>query len=167
MERCLWSPTAGPPMLPSITYNSNYEIVQTPTHVLIHIEMGNSTRIIPLDGRPHLPPHVTSWFGDSRGHWEGDTLVVDTTNFNSQRDLRGSSEHLHLVERFTRTSPSQLLYRIEVEDSTVWTAPWQAEIPLQPLDGLIYEYGCHEGNYSIVNILKAARAAETAATSAR
>jgi hypothetical protein len=162
-ERCLWFPVEGPPMLPGIVYNSNYEIVQTPTHVAIHVEMGDGVRIIPLDGRPHLPAHVAQWFGDSRGRWEGDTLVVETTNFSDKRDFRGSTDRLRLIERFKRTSQDLLLYEFTAEDPTTWSAPWTAEIPMQPLGGLLYEYACHEGNRSLGNILRAARAADAAA----
>jgi hypothetical protein len=159
-ERCLWFTSDGPPMLPSLTYNSNYEIVQTPGAVMIHIEMGNGVRIIPLDGRPHLPPATRRWLGDSRGHWEGDTLVVDTTNVSDKRDMRGSSSGLHVVERFTRTAADTLMYRFTVDDPATWTTPWSGEVPMRPLDGLVYEYGCHEGNRSLGNVLSGARAAE-------
>ncbi len=162
-ERCLWFPVEGPPMLPGITYNSNYEIVQTPTHVAIHIEMGDGVRIIPLDGRPHLPAGIGLWFGDSRGRWEGETLVVETTRFNDQRDMRGATAQLHLIERFTRTSTDQLIYRFTASDPATWTGSWSAEIPMQPLDGRLFEYACHEGNRSLANILAAARAADAAA----
>ena len=159
-ERCLWFPSDGPPMLPSITYNSNYEIVQTPGYLMIHAEMGNGVRIVPIDERPHLPASMREWLGDSRAHWDGDTLVVDTTNVSDKRDVRGSTSGLHVVERFTRTAGDTLMYRFTVDDPTTWTAPWSGEIPMRPLDGLVYEYGCHEGNRSLGNVLSGARAAE-------
>jgi hypothetical protein len=159
-ERCLWFSSEGPPMLPSITYNSNYQIVQTPTHVAIQIEMGGGVRIIALDGRPHLPPSVTRWLGDSRGHWEGDTLVVETKNISPRREWRGSSSGLTLVERFRRTTDGLLLYQFTATDPATWVEPWSAEVPMTPLDGLLYEYACHEGNRSLEHILRAARKAE-------
>jgi hypothetical protein len=159
-ERCLFFSADGPPMLPSITYNSNYEIVQTPGAVMIHIEMGNGVRIIPLDSRPHLPSSIRQWLGDSRGRWEGDTLVVETTNVSDKRDTRGSAGGLHVVERFTRSSEDMLMYRFTVDDPAAWTEPWSGEIPMRPLDGLIYEYGCHEGNRSLANVLSGARATD-------
>jgi len=162
-ERCLWFVPEGPPMLPGVTYNSNYEIVQTPTHVGIQIEMGNGFRIIPLDGRPHLPPGTGSWLGDSRGRWEGDTLVVETTNFSPKRDMRGSAEHLRLVERFRRVSADLIMYEFTATDPTTWETPWTAEVPMRKMEALLYEYACHEGNYTLGNVMRAARAAEKAA----
>lgn len=159
-ERCLWFPVEGPPMLPSIVYNSNYQIVQTPGFVTILIEQGYGTRIIPLDARPHPPAHVTSWFGDSRGRWDGDTLVVETTNFNDKRDLRGSTPGLRLTERFRRASADMILYEFTADDPATWTTPWTAEVPMTRLDGLLYEYACHEGNRSLEYVLRGARAAE-------
>ncbi len=159
-ERCLWFSTEGPPMLPSITYNSHYQIVQTPSHVAINAEMGGGTRIIPLDGRPHLPAHVTRWLGDSRGHWDGETLVVETTNIYAKREWRGSSSGMHVVERLHRTGDDALLYQVTVRDDAVWTEPWSAEIPMTRMTGLIYEYACHEGNRTIEHVLAAARKAE-------
>jgi hypothetical protein len=163
-ERCLWFLPEGPPMLPGVTYNSNYEIVQTPTHVAIQIEMGNGFRIIPLDGRPHQPPHVRSWLGDSRGRWEGDTLVVETTNFTEKRNVRGSSDGLRLVERFRRTRDDVILYEFTATDPSTWASPWSGEVPMRKMDGLLYEYACHEGNYTLGNVMRAARAAEKAAS---
>jgi hypothetical protein len=162
-ERCLWFPVSGPPMLPGIVYNSNYEIVQTPDHVAILIEAGNAFRTIPLHGRTHVDARVRLWHGDSRGRWDGDTLVVETTNFNGKRELRGSGEHLRLVERFRRVSPDLIMYEFTADDPTTWTSPWSAEIPMRKLDGLLYENACHEGNYGLLNILKGARAVEAAA----
>lgn len=161
-ERCLYFSSMGPAMLPSLTYNSNYEIVQTPSAVVIHVELGPGLRIIPLDRRPHLPAHMTQWLGDSRGHWEGDTLVVDTTNVSARRELRGSTDGLHVVERFTRTAADMLTYRFTASDPTTWVEPWTAEIPMHPLDGSLYEYACHEGNRSMESVLRAARTLEAA-----
>ena len=159
-ERCLWLSIGGPPMLPFV-YNSNYEIVQTPTHVAIRSEQGGSFRAIPLDGRPHLPDSLRQWQGDSRGRWEGDTLVVETTNFNDKRDVRGSTDRLRVVERFSRVDHDTLRYEFTAEDPTTWTAPWSAEAPLRRMDGLLYENACHEGNYSLGNILRGARFVES------
>ena len=159
-ERCLWFSSEGPALLPSITYNSNYQIVQTPTHVVIQAEMGGGVRIIPLDGRPPLPASVTRWLGDSRGRWEGDTLVVDTANVSPKREWRGSSSGLRLVERFRRTPEGLLLYQFTATDPGTWVEPWSAEIPMTPQRGLLYEYGCHEGNRSLEHVLRAARKAD-------
>jgi hypothetical protein len=156
-ERCLAFPVGGPPMLPGLLYNSNYEIVQTPTYVMIFAEMGSATRIIPLDGRSHLPDTLRLWQGDSRGHWEGNTLVVETTNFSDKRRFRGSGATLHLIERFRRVSPDTIMYEFTVEDAKTWTRPWTVEIPMRPLEAQIYEFACHEGNYGLANILKGAR----------
>jgi len=158
-ERCLIWGVAGPPMLPG-PYNNTYQIVQTPEYVMILVEMIHDVRMIPLDGRPHLPPNVRQWMGDSRGHWEGDTLVVDTTNFTGKTRFRGSDENLHLTERFTRTDASTILYRFTVDDSTAFTKPWTAEIPFVATPGPVYEYACHEGNYALRDILAGARAEE-------
>jgi len=162
-ERCLYFSPSGPPMLPAIGYNSNYEILQTPTHVAIRIEMGGAFRTIPLDGRPHVSDRIRPWHGDSRGRWEGDTLVVETTNFNDKRELRGSSDRLRLVERFRRVDKDTLLYEFTAEDPTTWTAPWTAEVPMRTMDGLLYEFACHEANYSMANVLKGARFTEAEA----
>ena len=159
-ERCILWPTAGPPMLPS-AYNNNYQILQTPGYVVIFIEMIHDVRIIPLDGRPHLPGHIRQWMGDPRGHWEGNTLVVDTTNFSGKNPFRGSDGNLHLIERFTRIDPDTILYRFTVDDPTAFTKPWTVSIPLTRLDEQIYEYACHEANYAMSGMLKAARIEET------
>jgi hypothetical protein len=158
-ERCLIWPTLGPPMLPSF-YNNNYQIVQGPGYVAILSEMIHDVRIIPTDGRPHLPSHVRLWIGDSRGRWEGNTLVVDTTNFSDKTAWRGSSENLHLIERFTRTDPTTLLYEVTIEDPSTWPRPWKIEVPMQKTDGPIYEYACQEGNYAMKGMLAGARAEE-------
>jgi hypothetical protein len=158
-ERCLAQANAGPPMLPT-GYNNNYQIVQGPGYVAILVEMMHEVRIIPLDGRPHLPPDVRHWLGDSRGHWEGNTLVVDTTNFTDKTAFRGSGEKLHLVERFTRTAPDTIRYEFTVDDPSAFTKPWSAELPMRTGRGPIYEYACNEGNYALVDILNGARAEE-------
>jgi len=124
----------------------------------------HDVRIIPLDGRPHLPPSIRNWMGDSRGHWEGETLVVDTTNFTDKTSFRGSDKNLHLIERFTRTAPDTLLYQFTIDDPTAFTGKWTGEVPWLPAPGPIYEYACHEGNYeSMGPMLKNARADEEAA----
>jgi hypothetical protein len=164
-ERCLLSPTSGPPMLPG-PYNNNYQIVQTPDHVMITIEMIHDVRIIPLDGRPHLPPAIRKWLGDSVGHWESgenNTLVVDTTNFTDQTHFRGSDRNLHLIERFTRTGPETILYQFTVDDPTAFVKPWTAELPMLRSAGPMYEFACHEGNFALGRMLSIARQAEKAA----
>ena len=138
-------------------YNSYFQTVQAPNHVSVMAEMAHDARIIPTDGRPHLPATIRPWNGDSRGRWEGDTLVVDTTNFSPKSDFMGSHENLHLIERFTRVSHDVLEYQVTVEDPTTWTAPWTAMIPLKLKDELIYEYACHEGNDAIPNMLRGHR----------
>lgn len=162
-ERCiLWS-TAGPPMLPG-PYNNNFQIFETRNQVVILNEMIHDARVIPLDGRPHLASNIRLWMGDSRGHWEGQTLVVDSTNFSGKFSFRGSDENLHLTERFTRVSPDTLLYEFTVDDPTAFTRPWTAQIPMTKTKGPIFEYACHEGNYAMTDILAGARAAESAAS---
>jgi len=160
-ERCLSMPQAGPPMLPA-NYNSNYQILQTPGYVAILVEMIHDARVVPLDGRPHLPQNVRQWLGDSRGHWEGNTLVVDTTNFTDKTNFRGSSENLHIIERFTRADENTLLYQFTIEDPTTWAKPWSVEIPMKKTQGPLYEYACHEGNYGMAGVLAGARAEERA-----
>jgi len=158
-DRCILWPTAGPPMVPS-GYNNNYQILQTPEYVVILVEMIHDVRIIPLDRRPHLKPNIRQWMGDSRGHWEGNTLVVDTTNFTDKTHFRGSDQNLHLVERFTRTGPDTILYEFTVDDPTAFTKSWKGQAPFTRTPGPIYEYACHEGNYGMTNILTGARAQE-------
>jgi hypothetical protein len=157
--RCIVWPTSGPPMVPA-GYNNNYQIVQTRDSIAIQAEMIHDVRIIPLDGRPHLPSVLRQWMGDSVGHWEGDTLVVDTTNFTDKTHFRGSDQNLHVVERFTRTGPDTLMYRFTIDDPTAFTKPWTGEIAMSRTPGPIYEYACHEGNYSLGFMLSAARAKE-------
>ena len=167
MDRCLNFPTAGPPMLPSF-YNGtpygplteNYLIAQNRDYVSILIEHNHETRVIPLDGRPHLPPTVRLWLGDSRGHWEGDTLVIDTTNFSDKTNFKGADENLHLIERLTRTGPTTLTYRFTIDDPTAFTAPWTGEYPIISTKDTLFEYACHEGNYGLAGVLAGARADE-------
>jgi len=162
-DRTLWEQciTRGLPegMLPA-GYNNNVKILQTPGYVVILMEMIHDARIIPLDGRPHLPSNVRSWMGDPRGRWEGSTLVVETTNFSDKVSFHGSSSGLRLVERFTRVDAHTIDYRFTVDDPTTWTQPWTVNFPLVTSDGEMYEYACHEGNYGLVNILRNARAEE-------
>ncbi len=164
-ERCLLWATAGPPMLPSF-YNNNYQIVQAPGYVVIMVEMIHDARIIPLDGRGHLPPNMRQWMGDARGHWEGNTLVVDTTNFTDRTRFRGSADKLHLTERFTRVDADTIVYEFTVDDPTTYTKPWTAQIPMKKSQGPIFEYACHEGNYAMAGMLAGARAQEKAAEEA-
>jgi hypothetical protein len=158
-ERCIFWATAGPPVLPG-PYNNNYQIVQTPGYVIIMSEMIHEVRVIPLDGRKHIPSGVRLWTGDSTGHWEGDTLVVDTTNFTGKTRFRGSDENLHVVERFRRADANTILYRFTVDDPTTFSKPWTAEVAMTKAQGPIYEYACHEGNYALQDILAGARADE-------
>ena len=157
-ERCLnWS-VAGPPMLPGV-YNNNVQIIQTRDYVTIVNEMIHDARIVPMDGRPHGT--VPRWMGDSRGHWEGPTLVVDTVGFTDKTAFRGSGEHLHLVERFTRVDADTIEYRFTADDPSTWTRPFTGAFPMKKTAGLIYEYACHEGNErSMVGMLRGARAQE-------
>ena len=157
-ERCLQWAVAGPPMLPGV-YNNNVEFVVTKDAVVIHNEMIHEARIVPLDGRPHGT--LRRWMGDSRGRWDGDTLVVDTIDFLPQVSVRGSDENLHLVERFTRTDANTIVYQITMDDPTVWTSTWTARFPMRRVDDRIYEYACHEGNFrSVQGVLLGARAQE-------
>lgn len=156
MERCIIWPTSGPPMLPS-AYDSNYQIAQTKDTVMIFVEAIHDVRIIPLDGRPHLPSDVRQIMGDSRGHWEGETLVVDTTNFNDTPALYNADRNLHVVERFRKVSPDVLLYEFTVEDPTVFTKPWSGAIAMTAIKGPLFEYACNEGNYGLKGILRGAR----------
>lgn len=158
-ERCI---TIGLPMIPG-PYNNNYQILQTPGYVVILHEMIHDARIIPLDGRPHIGRNVRQWFGDSRGRWEGATLVVDTTNFTDKVGFRGSTEGLHLTERFTRTDAGTVRYEFTIDDPATFTKTWTAAIPMAKTDDQIYEYACHEGNYGMVNLLSGARVQEKAA----
>jgi hypothetical protein len=143
---------------------SYYQIVQAPDHVVLYAEAGHEARIIPLDGRPHVRPALTQWGGDSRGRWDGATLVVETANFSSSSFFMGAAEHLRLTERFTRTGPDTIHYEITVNDPTTWTEPWAAMLPLQRRQELLYEFACHEGNYHLMRgMLDGARAIREAA----
>ena len=158
--RCIYFAHAGPPMMPG-SYNNNYQLVQTENFVLIVNEMGHETRIIPLDGRDPLPDAIRQWRGSSRGHWEDDTLVVETTHRRADTSLRGSGPNLRVTERFTRIADDVLLYRFTVDDPESFAGAWTVEIPSVSADGLLYEFACHEGNRSMRGILAGARAAET------
>ena len=158
-ERCIMGFNAGPPMTPS-AYNNNVQIVQTPDYVVIMNEMIHTARIVPLDNRPAPAPHLRFMAGDSRGRWEGDTLVVETKSFLRQTSLRGSSPHMRLEERFTRVDAGTLRYEFTVTDPTTWVRPWTASVPMKLSDELIYEYACHEGNYAMEGVLKGGRLAD-------
>jgi hypothetical protein len=157
-ERCLLSfgSSSGPPMLP-VLYNNHYQIVQTADYLMIHVEMVHDVRVIPLNGRAHLPSTVRRWLGDSVGHWEGDTLVVDTTNFTPKITFQGAAENLHVVERFNFVDRDTILYRFTVDDPTTFTAKWSGEVPLRATDEMLFEYACHEGNHALSSILSGAR----------
>jgi hypothetical protein len=172
-ERCILF-GATVPMLPE-PYNNNYRIVQSPGFVTILVEMNHDVRVIPVDGRPPLAAAVDQWIGSSRGRWEGDTLVVETTNFKFNEKSRFgvqylgglSDEHLRVVERFTRTDVNTIVYQARVEDATVFTRPWSIEIPMERTNESIFEVACHEGNYGMSNILSGHRAEERAASRQR
>ena len=157
--RCLILDRSGPPML-SGNYNNTYQIVQAPGYVIILVEMIHNARLIPLDGRSRLPENVRQWTGSSRGHWEDDTLVVETTNFNGKNPLRGSSENMRLIERLTRVDEGMIRYQFTVDDPATWARPWSGEMPMKKSIGPIFEHACHEGNYDLYNMLAGARAAE-------
>ena len=157
-ERCI---TFGVPSL-FAGYNSYYQIVQSRDHVAIVREMIHDARIIPLDGRPHLANGVRQWHGDSRGSWDGDTLVVETTNYSPKSSFRGAAEHFRVIERFTRVAPDRIEYAITLSDPTMWARPWTAMVPLQKSEDTIFEYACHEGNIGMAGILSGARAEERA-----
>ena len=170
-ERCI---TFGVPRLPG-GYNQNVRIVQSPGSVVIEMEMVHEARVIPLDGRPHLPPSIRQWLGDSRGRWEGETLVIDTTNFTDKNPFRGAFENLHMIERLTRIDAATIDYKVTFEDSTTWARPWTVQLPFVSLQSLhdageddvdtvpqMFEYACHEGNYGLAGQLRGARALEAA-----
>jgi hypothetical protein len=157
--RCLLLGYESVPMLPA-GYNNNLQIMQSAGYVTILHEMNHSYRVIPTDNSPHLPAGVLLWKGDSKGRWEGDTLVVDVTNFDPRNPFHGSGDKLHVVERFTRVADGTILYRFTVEDPTTWDKPWTAEIAMTKNVGPLYEFGCHEGNYGLANTLNGARVAE-------
>jgi hypothetical protein len=165
LERCL---TRGMPGAMSPTaYNNNYRFVQAPGYVAIQIEMLGGTRVIPTDGRSHVGSSIRQLMGDSVGHWEGDTLVVETTNFTDQVLYRGAAENLHLVERFTRVGPNEIEYRVTVSDPTTFVRPWTLVIPFVNTGEAMFEYACHEGNYGMEGILSGARAEERANASGK
>jgi|SRR5579871_71885 len=157
--RCIVMGQESVPML-AAGYNNNLQIVQGEGYVTVLHEMNHAARVIPTDGRPHAPASIRLWRGDSVGHWEGDTLVVDTTNFTDRNPFRGSGDKLHVVERFTRVDKDTILYRVTVEDPETWDKPWTAEIAWVAEKGPIYEFACHEGNYGLANTLSGARVAE-------
>jgi hypothetical protein len=166
-ERCIlgFGSTSGPPSLPDYFYNNLHQIVETPTSVMILSEMVHDARIIRMNAR-HLPSNIRLWLGDSVGHWEGDTLVVDTTNFTDKTQFEGSTANLHVIERFTRVDDHTLLYRFTVEDPATFSKPWTGEYSWPDTNGLIYEYPCHEGNYALGDILRGARQREAMAAKA-
>ena len=166
-ERCLlgFGSSAGPPALP-VLYNNLKQIVQTRDTVVILNEMVHDTRLVRLNGK-HDPPEIRRWLGDSVGHWEGDTLVVDTTNFNDQPALAGATRNLHVIEKFSRIDSKTLLYQFTVDDPTAWTKPWKGELVWPATESRIFEYACHEGNYSFANILRGARMLEADAMAAK
>ena len=155
--RCLMGFNSGPPMEPR-AYNNNVQVFQTEDHVVLLTEMVHDARVVPLDGRPHLPADVRQWSGSSRAHWDGDTLVVETTNFLRETSFMrgGSTRDLHLTERLTRVAPDTLLYEVTVNDPATWTQPWSYAVPMQKNPDPVYEYACHEGNYGLYNILAGA-----------
>src|SRR3989454_3520193 len=157
-ERCLlgFGSTSGPPALPNYFYNNLHQIVQTRDAVMILTEMVHDARIVRMNAE-HLPKTIRKWLGDSVGHWEGDTLVVDTANFNDQTRVRGSTDALHVVERFTRVGPRAVLYRFTIDDPNTWDKPWTGEYTWPATDERLYEYACHEANYALGDILRGAR----------
>jgi hypothetical protein len=167
-ERCLMLEANGPPILPLqlasdilLGREFLFRIFQNSEYVAILSEDIQQLRIIPLDGRPHLPPGIRQWVGDSRGHWEGTTLVIETTNLHQGRSIAGlPAENMRVVERLARNGPDAIDYQFTVYDSTTWTKPWTAAVPIAKSQGEIYEYACHEGNYGLKNILSGARAEE-------
>ena len=179
-ERCLLSFNAGPPLVPS-AYNNNLRIIQTPKHVVIFTEMIHDARIVPMDGSAHLPAEMTKWTGDSRGHWEENTLVVETTNFTGKtptfqlplnvnepemNGVVGTGENFTLIERFTRTSDSRVIYEYTVKDPSTFTKPFTAAIPLKATEDQMFEYACHEGNHGAAGMLSGARQSEKEAAAA-
>jgi len=154
-ERCVTG-NQGPPRLPG-NHDAESQIQQTPGFVILIMQSNSDVRIVPTDGRPHLPKSVTKWLGDSVGHWEGNTLVIDTTNFDPGREWRGSTSGMHLIERLTITDPKTLKYEFTVEDATTWTRPWTAENVWPRIEPGIYEFACHEQNYGLINVVKGAQ----------
>ena len=167
-ERCImgFGRNAGPPMFPNGFYNNDYQIIQTPDHVAIDVEMVHDMRIIRLNAT-HRTDGVRPWMGDSIGHWDGDTLVVETTNIPEKMNFAGSWKDLKVTERFTRVAPNRMLYQFTVDDPTVWEKPWGGEYEFSTLKGQLYEYACHEGNYALPGMLGGARRAEQEAAAAK
>ena len=165
-ERCIIGSrsTAGPPMLPNL-YNNHKRIIQTDEHVMILTEMNHDARVVRLNAK-HRPSHIRTWLGDSIGHWEGETLVVETTNFTSTPPLSGADENLAVTEKFTRTADGGLMYSFVINDPTIWQTSWGGEYPWPTSEGKVYEYACHEGNYALGNIMRGARVLEADATQA-
>ncbi len=162
-DRCIMGFNAGPPMVPS-AYNNNIQLFQTADYVVILNEMVHNARIVPLDGRSHGT--IRQWAGDSSGRWDNNTLVVDTTNFRQETSLNGSGPAMHLIERFTRVDADTLNYEVTIENPEIWTGPWTMEVPMRKNPDDVYEYACHEGNYSMATILRGARLEEIAAEEA-
>ncbi len=160
-ERCILGFNAGPPYSPS-AYNNNVHIFQSPGYAVLLIEMVNDARIVPLDRRGHLPAHIRQWRGDARGRWDGDTLVVESRNFTDKTSFRGSGANMALTERFTRVGPDRVLYEYTVSDPESFKAPWTAVIPMKKTAEPMFEYACHEGNYSMFTMLEGAREGERA-----
>ena len=163
--RCILGFNAGPPMTLS-AYNNNMQLFQTPDHVVLVTEMVHTARVVPLEGRPPLSPDIRQWSGDSRGYWEGETLVIETRNFAEKRRWRGTTEGMHLVERLTRVDANTLVYEFTVTDPDTWTSSWTASVPMVRNPEPMHEFACHEGNYAMTNILAGARAQEKAAAEA-
>ena len=165
-ERCVHHTKAGPPMSAG-GYNNHVRLLQTPDYVVLVTEQIHDARIIPMNGRAPIAGNIRQWMGSSRGHWEGDTLVVETTHFNGKASYQGSTEGLHLVERFTRVAADAMKYEYTLEDPATYAGPWTASIAMKPLDGEMYEFACHEGNYGMFGILSGARADEAATITSR
>ncbi len=170
-DRCIQHAKAGPPISVG-GYNNNIQLFQVPGYIALLNEQNHDVRIIPLDGRPHVGTQISQWMGDSRGHWEGETLVVETIQFNGKHDqigrpLLSTGQNLSLVERFTRTDSDTLFYEFTVTDPTIWVSPWTAELPMKRNPDLIYEFACHEGNYGLYNIMAGSRMEEIAAAGVR
>ena len=164
-ERCILGFNSGPPMNPS-AYNNNVQLFQAPGYVVIFNEMVHNARIVPLDARPHLPLDIRQWVGDSRGRWEGESLVIETTNFTDQTNFRGSGRNMHLIERFTRVDVDTLRYEYTIDDPESFERPWSVSVPMKKADQPMFEYACHEGNYGMPSSLRGARAIEKAAIEA-
>ena len=154
-ERCITS-NQGPPRIPQ-NHDAESQIFQSPGYVIFVMQSNSEVRIVPLDGRPHLPSTMRNWQGDSRGRWEGDTLVIETTNFHPKREWRGSAENMHLVERLRLTDAKTIDYTFTVTDPTTWTKPWTAEVPWPRIEPGLYEFACHEQNYGLINVVKGAQ----------